>query len=123
MLFFFCRCLLIYVIFFFFSSRRRHTISYGDWSSDVCSSDLDRPRARRGRDHRRSGHVPRSLGGGAGSPVPGGGAARAGGRSRAACRPRPGTSAWTGAAGRGDEVGRRGSRGARRGGRGGGGGR
>src|SRR6266516_8143999 len=25
---------------FFFSSRRRHTISYGDWSSDVCSSDL-----------------------------------------------------------------------------------
>src|SRR5207248_7603884 len=25
---------------FFFSSRRRHTMSYGDWSSDVCSSDL-----------------------------------------------------------------------------------
>src|SRR5437867_11266504 len=25
---------------FFFSSRRRHTRSYGDWSSDVCSSDL-----------------------------------------------------------------------------------
>src|SRR6266705_6751003 len=24
----------------FFSSRRRHTSSYGDWSSDVCSSDL-----------------------------------------------------------------------------------
>src|SRR5207248_4483382 len=22
-------------------SRRRHTRSYGDWSSDVCSSDLD----------------------------------------------------------------------------------
>src|SRR5207248_7308165 len=22
--------------------RRRHTISYGDWSSDVCSSDLNR---------------------------------------------------------------------------------
>src|SRR5438094_4090318 len=29
---------------FFFSSRRRHTISYGDWSSDVCSSDLHRAR-------------------------------------------------------------------------------
>src|SRR5438094_10118752 len=29
-------------IMFFFSSRRRHTISYGDWSSDVCSSDLHR---------------------------------------------------------------------------------
>src|SRR5207248_7107710 len=28
--------------FFFFSSRRRHTRSYGDWSSDVCSSDLRR---------------------------------------------------------------------------------
>src|SRR5207248_9762361 len=26
---------------FFFSSRRRHTRSYGDWSSDVCSSDLE----------------------------------------------------------------------------------
>src|SRR6266705_6900282 len=25
---------------FFFSSRRRHTRSYGEWSSDVCSSDL-----------------------------------------------------------------------------------
>src|SRR5207248_8458139 len=25
---------------FFFSTRRRHTKSYGDWSSDVCSSDL-----------------------------------------------------------------------------------
>src|SRR2546426_6853322 len=36
---------------FFFSSRRRHTRLQGDWSSDVCSSDLvleagqlDRPR-------------------------------------------------------------------------------
>src|SRR5207248_6434149 len=29
--------------FFFFSSRRRHTRSYGDWSSDVCSSDLRPP--------------------------------------------------------------------------------
>src|SRR5207248_7520385 len=31
---------LLFVFFFFFSSRRRHTRSYGDWSSDVCSSDL-----------------------------------------------------------------------------------
>src|SRR6266496_6238204 len=29
------------IIFFFFSSRRRHTRSLRDWSSDVCSSDLD----------------------------------------------------------------------------------
>src|SRR5690348_17699301 len=26
--------------YFFFSSRRRHTRWTGDWSSDVCSSDL-----------------------------------------------------------------------------------
>src|SRR5947209_13472016 len=30
---------------FFFSSRRRHTRYWRDWSSDVCSSDLD------ARDH------------------------------------------------------------------------
>src|SRR2546426_2440982 len=29
--------------FFFFSSRRRHTRLQGDWSSDVCSSDLKGP--------------------------------------------------------------------------------
>src|SRR3712207_6939116 len=28
-------------VFFFFSSRRRHTRYWRDWSSDVCSSDLD----------------------------------------------------------------------------------
>src|SRR6266581_9093907 len=31
------------VLVFFFSSRRRHTRWTGDWSSDVCSSDLDSP--------------------------------------------------------------------------------
>src|SRR5256885_10545013 len=31
---------IFYLIFFFFSSRRRHTRLQGDWSSDVCSSDL-----------------------------------------------------------------------------------
>src|SRR4051794_41882832 len=30
------------LLVFFFSSRRRHTRWTGDWSSDVCSSDLDR---------------------------------------------------------------------------------
>src|ERR1022692_2347073 len=29
-----------FLFFFFFSSRRRHTRLQGDWSSDVCSSDL-----------------------------------------------------------------------------------
>src|SRR5215210_4406738 len=32
--------MLICFLFFFFSSRRRHTRYIGDWSSDVCSSDL-----------------------------------------------------------------------------------
>src|SRR5580704_16587519 len=31
------------VCVFFFSSRRRHTRWTGDWSSDVCSSDLSTP--------------------------------------------------------------------------------
>src|SRR2546426_3342419 len=53
--------------FFFFSSRRRHTRLQGDWSSDVCSSDLAEPRtelphggeeARLGdRAHDREGHA------------------------------------------------------------------
>src|SRR5205809_2985399 len=32
------------LLVFFFSSRRRHTRCSRDWSSDVCSSDLSRPR-------------------------------------------------------------------------------
>src|SRR2546421_708784 len=35
---------------FFFSSRRRHTRSDRDWSSDVCSSDLDLGETVRGAD-------------------------------------------------------------------------
>src|SRR5256884_4652038 len=31
----------IFLFFFFFSSRRRHTRCSRDWSSDVCSSDLE----------------------------------------------------------------------------------
>src|SRR5215510_5623809 len=31
---------MFFIIFFFFSSRRRHTRWPRDWSSDVCSSDL-----------------------------------------------------------------------------------
>src|SRR5256885_5931328 len=55
---------------FFFSSRRRHTRLQGDWSSDVCSSDLHLGalRDRRGRAHRqrlrrrRRPHLHRRLG-------------------------------------------------------------
>src|SRR5256885_8667697 len=32
----------MWCLLFFFSSRRRHTRLQGDWSSDVCSSDLGR---------------------------------------------------------------------------------
>src|ERR687883_1547429 len=39
------------VLLFFFSSRRRHTRYWRDWSSDVCSSDLEVcRRIRRGSD-------------------------------------------------------------------------
>src|SRR5207248_9256943 len=55
--------------FFFFSSRRRHTRSYGDWSSDVCSSDL--------------ATVARVLQGSQSEPADGEGAGRAGPRPRA----------------------------------------
>src|SRR6266849_468097 len=45
---YFIRVVIQYVVFFFFSSRRRHTRSTRDWSSDVCSSDLnDEIRGRR----------------------------------------------------------------------------
>src|SRR3712207_9123611 len=36
--------------FIFFSSRRRHTRYWRDWSSDVCSSDLDVRLLLEGRD-------------------------------------------------------------------------
>src|SRR5256885_5716963 len=38
----FCSLTAHLVTLFFFSSRRRHTRLQGDWSSDVCSSDLRR---------------------------------------------------------------------------------
>src|SRR5437899_5386377 len=42
--------LFLFMFFFFFSSRRRHTRCLSDWSSDVCSSDLDvSPRSVRHR--------------------------------------------------------------------------
>src|SRR2546426_5933110 len=52
--------------FFFFSSRRRHTRLQGDWSSDVCSSDLQRRARRVPGDEARRGARPRR----GGCPVP-----------------------------------------------------
>src|SRR5256885_7580687 len=52
---------------FFFSSRRRHTRLQGDWSSDVCSSDLNchhttRLNRRNGQaEQGRSGRCRRTL--------------------------------------------------------------
>src|SRR2546426_3340301 len=43
-------CCYVVFFFFFFSSRRRHTRLQGDWSSDVCSSDLVADAGRRGLD-------------------------------------------------------------------------
>src|SRR3712207_7002677 len=53
--------LLRYSTSFFFSSRRRHTRYWRDWSSDVCSSDLDDRGAavHRARHGRRRRGVPR----------------------------------------------------------------
>src|SRR5574340_1281293 len=48
------------VLAFFSSSRRRHTRSFGDWSSDVCSSDLRRAAARRRARARRRRRAARS---------------------------------------------------------------
>src|SRR5687768_17928976 len=39
--FFFYSLIVFFFCFFFFSSRRRHTRCSRDWSSDVCSSDLE----------------------------------------------------------------------------------
>src|SRR5438105_5312541 len=61
--FFYFFFLLSIVFFFFFSSRRRHTRSTRDWSSDVCSSDLQNVSAR-GRhlgDPERAANRPRKL--------------------------------------------------------------
>src|SRR5690242_21399341 len=56
------------VCFFFFSSRRRHTRLTCDWSSDVCSSDLDEfagklvaPAHLPQEGAQRPGHIPTAL--------------------------------------------------------------
>src|SRR5690606_3710887 len=43
------------IFIFFFSSRRRHTRFSRDWSSDVCSSDLQQRRNHPGQ-HRHQQH-------------------------------------------------------------------
>src|SRR2546422_8341382 len=47
---------------FFFSSRRRHTRCSRDWSSDVCSSDLDLDALKDYQIERRDGQVRVKIG-------------------------------------------------------------
>src|SRR5690348_17641869 len=95
--FFFVFFVIFFFFFFFFSSRRRHTRWTGDWSSDVCSSDLAGVREhdlanlrqlhqqRLAPAERRARHAPRSA-------APPGGRAAADARleqiGRASCRER-----------------------------------
>src|SRR2546429_7007027 len=50
-------------MFFFFSSRRRHTRCSRDWSSDVCSSDLNLSRSQinDGRGNEKGGNLVRAA--------------------------------------------------------------
>src|SRR3989454_2888721 len=58
---------MLILCFFFFSSRRRHTRLQGDWSSDVCSSDLPRGAAYFTGDPVRTALIPAE-----GTPLPDG---------------------------------------------------
>src|ERR1017187_2299242 len=58
------------VCFLFFSSRRRHTRYIGDWSSDVCSSDLEQRDAGRPELFSRHGELRRLSRVYAGATVP-----------------------------------------------------
>src|SRR6059036_176304 len=40
------RATLLKSFFFFFKQKTAYEITYGDWSSDVCSSDLHAPKKR-----------------------------------------------------------------------------
>src|SRR3546814_8804717 len=43
---------LLYVLFFFFKQKTAYEMRISDWSSDVCSSDLDREQRALIRQHR-----------------------------------------------------------------------
>src|SRR5437763_3407757 len=51
-------CLALLLFLFFFSSRRRHTRYIGDWSSDVCSSDLGKGGLKILRQGQQAGVTP-----------------------------------------------------------------
>ena len=51
-LLFFCLTLFFFIFFFFFKQKTAYEIGTGDWSSDVCSSDL-----HDGIDHAYQYHI------------------------------------------------------------------
>src|SRR5438046_1775140 len=55
--------LLNILVFFFFSSRRRHTRLVSDWSSDVCSSDLQHLAAKQNLSGSTIPSIPNQVGG------------------------------------------------------------
>src|SRR3546814_1596079 len=89
-----------FLVFFFFKQKTAYEMRISDWSSDVCSSDLERLPARGARRprtaaaaavHRRAeeGHRSRRLGGGLGARGrPGTGKLRQPDPDRAARHPR-----------------------------------
>src|SRR2546429_8264106 len=85
-------------VFFFFSSRRRHTRCSRDWSSDVCSSDLE---SNTNRQPQERSPAPRSA---PAWPLPRGGFCKATSRlRRQRCRAR-GTKKTHGRCGRGNRA-------------------
>src|SRR5256885_9157328 len=70
---------------FFFSSRRRHTRLQGDWSSDVCSSDLVGRRARGRRRGANGAHAAEPHPGDRSREPARGGGARGGERAPLGC--------------------------------------
>src|SRR3989449_7170204 len=73
--------------FFFFSSRRRHTRCSRDWSSDVCSSDLDLTAERARAVGASARHPARPGCGGVGATAERGGVVRAPARLHPIPRP------------------------------------
>src|SRR5438093_10229020 len=71
--------IVFFFFFFFFSSRRRHTRLVSDWSSDVCSSDLN---PREAGPHGFLGHLVPTLPGNGGPAVVQDGRGGAGGQVR-----------------------------------------
>src|SRR3546814_1313212 len=54
-------CVSLLVLFFFFKQKTAYEMRISDWSSDVCSSDLDRALERRHIAGRQRGRIDRRF--------------------------------------------------------------